>query len=176
MKNVIKVISLFILSVSAYSVNAATINGSFGVNGALDVNGAASLVSVTDITLNTVWGSGASSGDTSNVDFFSTGTGGSASLPPSFLDVDSFINIEGWSLKLTSMNIVDQTESLLTLEGTGILTGNSYEATNATWTFSTSTLSSYDMNVATTVVPVPAAVWLFGSGLIGLVGIARRRV
>lgn len=28
----------------------------------------------------------------------------------------------------------------------------------------------------TTVVPVPAAVWLFGSGLIGLVGIARRRV
>jgi len=27
----------------------------------------------------------------------------------------------------------------------------------------------------TTVVPVPAAVWLFGSGLIGLVGVARRK-
>jgi len=27
----------------------------------------------------------------------------------------------------------------------------------------------------TTVVPVPAAVWLFGSGLIGLVGFARRK-
>ncbi|MGB5398483.1 MAG: VPLPA-CTERM sorting domain-containing protein [Gammaproteobacteria bacterium] len=25
------------------------------------------------------------------------------------------------------------------------------------------------------VIPVPAAVWLFGSGLIGLVGVARRR-
>ena len=25
-------------------------------------------------------------------------------------------------------------------------------------------------------VPVPAAVWLFGSGLLGLVGVARRRV
>ena len=25
-------------------------------------------------------------------------------------------------------------------------------------------------------VPVPAAVWLFGSGLIGLIGIARRKV
>jgi hypothetical protein len=24
-------------------------------------------------------------------------------------------------------------------------------------------------------IPVPAAVWLFGSGLIGLVGVARRR-
>lgn len=29
--------------------------------------------------------------------------------------------------------------------------------------------------VGTTAVPVPAAVWLFGSGLIGLVGIARRK-
>jgi hypothetical protein len=28
---------------------------------------------------------------------------------------------------------------------------------------------------AVTVVPVPAAVWLFGSGLIGLVGVARRK-
>lgn len=30
--------------------------------------------------------------------------------------------------------------------------------------------------LSTTVVPVPAAVWLFGSGLIGLVGVARRKV
>jgi hypothetical protein len=29
--------------------------------------------------------------------------------------------------------------------------------------------------VAMPAVPVPAAIWLFGSGLIGLVGIARRR-
>ena len=33
-----------------------------------------------------------------------------------------------------------------------------------------STISAY-----TTVVPVPAAVWLFGSGLIGLIGFARRK-
>lgn len=30
-------------------------------------------------------------------------------------------------------------------------------------------------SVETTAVPVPAAVWLFGSGLLGLVGVARRR-
>ncbi|MGB5717515.1 MAG: VPLPA-CTERM sorting domain-containing protein [Gammaproteobacteria bacterium] len=28
---------------------------------------------------------------------------------------------------------------------------------------------------AAAVVPLPAAVWLFGSGLLGLIGIARRR-
>jgi hypothetical protein len=32
-----------------------------------------------------------------------------------------------------------------------------------------------DVGISETVVPVPAAVWLFGSGLIGLIGIARRR-
>ena len=32
-----------------------------------------------------------------------------------------------------------------------------------------------DNNVSLTAVPVPAAVWLFGSGLIGLAGVARRR-
>jgi hypothetical protein len=29
--------------------------------------------------------------------------------------------------------------------------------------------------VKTSVVPVPAAIWLFGSGLIGLIGVARRK-
>ena len=29
--------------------------------------------------------------------------------------------------------------------------------------------------IATTAIPLPAAAWLFGSGLIGLVGIARRK-
>ncbi|MCW8934235.1 MAG: VPLPA-CTERM sorting domain-containing protein [Gammaproteobacteria bacterium] len=38
----------------------------------------------------------------------------------------------------------------------------------------TLTGSSLGMSV-TTVIPVPAAVWLFGSGLIGLAGIARRK-
>jgi hypothetical protein len=33
----------------------------------------------------------------------------------------------------------------------------------------------YIRNASTTEVPVPAAVWLFGSGLIGLAGLARRK-
>ena len=32
-----------------------------------------------------------------------------------------------------------------------------------------------DLSIVTTVIPVPAAVWLFGSGLIGLVAFARRK-
>ena len=33
----------------------------------------------------------------------------------------------------------------------------------------------YDLHLAGTVVPVPAAVWLFGSGLVGLISITRRK-
>ena len=40
-------------------------------------------------------------------------------------------------------------------------------------TFSNGVVTSID--AVPTVIPVPAAVWLFGSGLLGLVGVARRR-
>ena len=67
--------------------------------------------------------------------------------------------------------------------GTGIttyLTGSAsgLDASNtnpldAGWTYYYHDVGSY--LVRTTVVPVPAAVWLFGSGLIGLIGVARRK-
>jgi hypothetical protein len=34
---------------------------------------------------------------------------------------------------------------------------------------------AYGFLNAGTVVPIPAAIWLFGSGLLGLIGIARRK-
>ena len=40
---------------------------------------------------------------------------------------------------------------------------------NAAFDFTSITASN------ASVIPVPAAVWLFGSGLLGLVGVARRR-
>ena len=41
--------------------------------------------------------------------------------------------------------------------------------------FSNGTSDVFTFDATPTVVPVPAAVWLFGSGLIGLAGIARRK-
>ncbi|TCK17584.1 putative secreted protein [Thiogranum longum] len=43
---------------------------------------------------------------------------------------------------------------------------DSFNFVNATWT---------GITLTPTAVPVPAAVWLFGSGLLGLVGVARRK-
>lgn len=39
----------------------------------------------------------------------------------------------------------------------------------------TSFSSTYSLILTPTTVPVPAAVWLFGSGLLGLIGVARKR-
>ena len=57
------------------------------------------------------------------------------------------------------------------LTGTLVSVGN----VGAAWGAFDGTPYSEVYNIAVTAVPVPAAVWLFGSGLIGLVGIARRR-
>lgn len=45
----------------------------------------------------------------------------------------------------------------------------------ATWTFGTDGVLKYQTAAAAAVVPVPAAIWLMGSALIGLLGVARRQ-
>ena len=63
------------------------------------------------------------------------------------------------------------------LSGTMTMTGHTFSSLGLAsgvyeWTWgSGATADSYKLNV----VPIPAAVWLFGSGLLGLIGIARRK-
>lgn len=45
----------------------------------------------------------------------------------------------------------------------------------ATWTLGSNGTLSYDVAAVPAGVPLPAAAWLFGSGLLGIVGISRRR-
>jgi len=70
----------------------------------------------------------------------------------------------------------------LNVVGTGVVScvdtilcgGTNFDPTGVTWDLSAqSEGSTYSLSVTT--VPVTAAVWLFGSGLLGLVGIARRK-
>lgn len=62
------------------------------------------------------------------------------------------------------MSFLDQTNFLDIKSGQGIALGN--------WNLSSTGELTY---TAVSAVPVPAAAWLFGSGLLGLVGVARRR-
>lgn len=54
--------------------------------------------------------------------------------------------------------------------GDGIQTSTSKSGSDATFTWAV-----YSGDVGEIVTPVPSAVWLFGSGLLGLIGVARRK-
>lgn len=54
------------------------------------------------------------------------------------------------------------------------MTSTAFSGFNANFDIMSVTFQSF-VPTPTTVVPVPAAVWLFGSGLLGMVGIARRK-
>ena len=69
---------------------------------------------------------------------------------------------------------IDQGNQPLTSLFTTRLTGKKFELINDAPNLDTD-LYSYYVNPMTAVVPVPAAVWLFGFGLLGLVAVARRR-
>ena len=90
--------------------------------------------------------------------------------------IDSLINVN-----LTGANVfTDIDSSLASLDGlfaiggylSTIDSGNTEVLFNGTG--GTDFFKSV-LTIETTIVPVPAAVWLFGSGLIGLIGVARRK-
>ena len=175
MKNTIKLILIGLCSLASVAANAAVIDGSLGIGGAYQASGGTDLSDAAQITLDTVWATAATGDIVGTVDASTPAGSGGTALLAGFTPVSGFFTVGPWSFDLDSLTVVDQTATLLTLEGTGTLFLDGESAGHsATWSFSAENATSYSMTV-TTVVPVPAAVWLFGSGLLGLVGVARRK-
>jgi len=70
------------------------------------------------------------------------------------------------------LGLFDGTATWLGDSGATDISGGAGRAFNVSFTTASGQVMGVDMTLA---VPVPAAVWLFGSGLLGLVAIARRR-
>ncbi len=94
--------------------------------------------------------------------------------------VDPLFTLRGWQISITDSTDNSPDSSVIYLSGTGLVSCvdsalcGSFSTTAMNWTLSAQKLgSSYSMVVTT--VPVPAAVWLFGTGLIGLAGVARKK-
>lgn len=176
-RSILKMITLVtMLSGINTSAVAALITGDIGVTGSYSTSGGSDLSNDTDIILGAVVGTNGS-GDLASISFGTFGSinNGSFSLT-AFSPVIDVFTIAGWQLDLTTLSITDQTTELLTMEGAGVLSGQGFEATIASWTYSSQGSSSYSLSVTSLeAVPVPAAVWLFASGLVSLIGVARRK-
>ena len=91
---------------------------------------------------------------------------------PNFTSVDKGVDI-GAGLSVTGQNTATNIENA----AGSISTGGPFDLMSVTVAFGLTAQTGVGMSgfVEQTPVPVPAAVWLFGSGLLGLVGIARRK-
>jgi len=185
MSKMTKAILISMFSLMSSSVFAATIlvDDTFGITGSYAATGGTDLSDATLVQLGSVTAVSATIGGdfATTINSFPppTGTAGSALNIGTFTNVDNFFTLAGWQIDLTSVTISDQNTSILNLVGSGVASGNGYDATGITWSFSGNSPTNYSMTITSTgipAVPVPAAVWLFGSGLLGLIGVARRRV
>ena len=81
------------------------------------------------------------------------------------------------SFSMSTINIISQTANSISLEGAGIASIDGFDDTGGDFslTLNQNGQAFSFSSSAAVVVPVPAAVWLFGSGLLGLVVTARRK-
>ena len=158
-----------VFGISAGIANAALITGGMGITGNYTAD-------PTTLTLNTATGTSGTGDLGDTVTFGTPGTivNGVIVYDPFTTPVVDVLQIGGWQFDVDTL-IIDplSTTEKLKLSGTGLLSGNGFDATAATWTFSAQTAASYSMSI--NAVPVPAAVWLFGSGLLGLAAVTRRK-
>ena len=109
--------------------------------------------------------------------------GSAAAVPGDGVDVFFVTGIgsdwTGAQTAFLSTAKVGQSMAFYELIGNAGLNATATKYTNsagaAAWTLATNGTLTYAAPTEVSAVPVPAAVWLFGSGLMGLVGISRRK-
>jgi len=98
---------------------------------------------------------------TSQVDFETQGF----FTEPDFVDIDGIFS---YTHTFTAGGPLSTTASGLTFTAT--VTGGDFSITGPV-----TSLATYDVDFNAAAVPIPPALWLFGSGILGLVGLAGRR-
>jgi len=173
---VLQLVVLGLLLTGSSLANAALISGSMAVGGVFSTDGS-DFETTTTITFDTVVAQEDGLGDLSSIlggqaaDSINNGT---LTIRPAFSAQTDVFQIGGFQFDIDTLSIdFAMDTSFLAMSGTGTLSGGGFDSTAATFDFTSNPGSTYSLTIAA--VPVPAAVWLFGSGLIGLIAVARRQ-
>jgi len=178
-RNLLIVIAL----IASGTVNAAFIDGTIEITGAFvpidNANNQVALNVATgiDFTNNNTGIVVASSGDLA-MPVYTFATMTDFQFSPLAPNPVTLWSAGGFSFDMDQVVINSQSTTNLSLSGSGIVSGGTFDDTAGTWEFTANTASGTTFSWSSSTVsavPVPAAVWLFGSGLLGMVGIARRK-
>jgi hypothetical protein len=169
-------ILLTVTLLASAAAKAVSITGSMTLGGAYTLDGGTDFTDASGLTLSNVVGTSPANDDLgTTVSFGTLGTVNTSPLAyDPFAATANLLEIGGWQLDLGTLSIDSRTASALFLTGTGALSGNGYDLTQATWSFSAQADGgTYSMTV--TAVAAPPAALILGTGLLGLIGASRRK-
>ena len=172
----LQLVVLGLLLTGSSLANAALISGSMGVGGVFSIDASSDFETTTTLTFDTVVAKSDGLGDLSTIldgQVADSINMDSLTIRPPIAQINVF-TIGGFQFDIDTLTVdFAMGSSFLAISGTGTLSGGGFDSTAAVFDFSSQSANTYSLTIAA--VPVPAAVWLFGSGLIGLIAVARRQ-
>lgn len=170
---------LLAISGLAPSLRAAPVQGSIDFAGVVTFD-STSLATATRVNL---WNSSFVLQDSGDFSSIAPGTNVTMAAPWIFNPSTSTPNlwsVGGFKFDLTSCVIVSQSSTFLNITGLGTISGNGFDATPGTWSFTSSDAngqpqSTFGFQTQTAAVPEPTTLSLLGAGLFSLVATSKRR-
>lgn len=162
----------------APSLRAAPIQGTIDFAGVVTFD-STSLATATRINL---WNSSFVLQDSGDFSSISPGTNVTMAAPWIFnpsTNTPNLWSVGGFHFDLTSCVIVAQSSTFLNITGIGTISGNGFDATPGTWSFTSSDAngqpqSTFGFQTQTATVPEPTTLALLGAGLFSLAATRRR--
>ena len=177
-KTILAVLAIGALSSALFSqqAQATPINGIINFAGAVKLNGPFGTATAVTTWLNTHVEAG-STGDFASIP---VNTAATFTAPWQFspsTPVPALWSVAGFTFDLLSSTVIMHTNSVLAIEGTGVVSGNGFTPTQMTWSFTTQNRGGSTFSFSATGATVPdggSAVALLGLALTGLEVVRRK--